>query len=98
MPLFSIVCTDAPNSLEQRLAARPQHLARLQALHAEGRLVLAGPNPIDHDDLSQGFTGSLLVLEFADRASVDAWLAAEPYALAGVYSSVVVSPFRQVLP
>ena len=98
MPLFSIVCTDAPNSLEQRLAARPQHLARLQALHAEGRLVLAGPNPIDHDDPSQGFTGSLLVLEFADRASVDAWLAEEPYALAGVYSSVVVSPFRQVLP
>lgn len=98
MPLFSIVCTDAPNSLEQRLAVRPQHLARLQALHAEGRLVLAGPNPIDHDDLSQGFTGSLLVLEFADRASVDAWLAEEPYALAGVYSSVVVSPFRQVLP
>lgn len=98
MPLFSIVCTDAPNSLEQRLAVRPQHLARLQALHAEGRLVLAGPNPIDHDDLGQGFTGSLLVLEFADRASVDAWLAEEPYALAGVYSSVVVSPFRQVLP
>ena len=98
MPLFSIVCTDAPNSLEQRLASRPQHLARLQALHAEGRLVLAGPNPIDHDDLGQGLTGSLVVLEFADRASVDAWLAEEPYALAGVYSSVVVSPFRQVLP
>lgn len=57
MPLFSIVCTDAPNSLEQRLAARPQHLARLQALHAEGRLVLGIPNPIDHDDLSQGFYG-----------------------------------------
>ena len=98
MPLFSIVCTDAPNSLEQRLAVRPQHVARLQALHAEGRLVLAGPNPVEHDDPSQGFTGSLLVLEFADRASVDAWLADEPYTLAGVYSSVVVSPFRQVLP
>lgn len=98
MPLFSIVCTDAPNTLEQRLAARPQHLARLQALHAEGRLVLAGPNPVDHADLSQGFTGSLLVLDFADRASLDAWLADEPYAHAGVYASVVVSPFRQVLP
>lgn len=98
MPLFSIVCTDAPNSLEQRLAARPQHLARLQALHAEGRLVLAGPNPVAHDDLSQGFTGSLLVLDFADRASLDLWLAAEPYALAGVYATIAVSPFRQVLP
>jgi len=98
MPLYSIVCTDAPNTLEQRLAARPQHLARLQALQAEGRLVLAGPNPVDHADLSQGFTGSLLVLDFPDRASVDAWLADEPYAQAGVYASVVVSPFRQVLP
>lgn len=98
MPLFSIVCTDAPNSLEQRLAVRPQHLARLQALHAEGRLVLAGPNPVDHADLSQGFTGSLLVLDFPDRASLDAWLAEEPYTLAGVYANIVASPFRQVLP
>lgn len=98
MPLFSIVCTDAPNTLAERLAARPQHLARLQALHAEGRLVLAGPNPLDHDDLSQGFSGSLLVLDFPDRASLDAWLAEEPYVLAGVYASVVASPFRQVLP
>ncbi len=98
MPLFSIVCTDVPNSLEQRLAVRPQHLARLQALHAEGRLLLAGPNPIDPADPSQGFSGSLLVLDFADRASLDAWLAEEPYAIAGVYASIVASPFRQVLP
>ncbi|MEC7120706.1 MAG: YciI family protein [Pseudomonadota bacterium] len=98
MPLFSIVCTDAPNSLEQRLAVRPRHLARLQALHAEGRVILAGPNPLDHDDPAQGFSGSLLVLDFPDLASLETWLADEPYSLEGVYANIEVKPFRQALP
>lgn len=93
MPLFAISCTDAPDSLEKRLALRPKHLERLKALHAEGRVVLAGPCPHNHADLSQGFYGSLLVLDFPDRSALDNWLAQEPFVLEGVYASVDVKPF-----
>lgn len=93
MPLFAISCTDAPDSLEKRLALRPKHLERLKALHAEGRVVLAGPCPRNDADLSQGFYGSLLVLDFPDRSALDNWLAQEPFVLEGVYASVDVKPF-----
>ena len=43
--LYSIVGQDVENSLEGRKQARPAHLARLEALRDEGRLILAGPNP-----------------------------------------------------
>jgi uncharacterized protein len=98
MPLFSIYATDVPNSSQQRKAHRPSHFSRLQALDAAGQVVLAGPCPIDHDDLTAGFSGSLLVLNFPDRATLDAWLAEEPFVLEGVYESVVVKPFIQALP
>jgi uncharacterized protein len=98
MPLFAVICHDAPNTLDKRLAIRPRHIARLQALHAEGRLVLAGPCPVDHDDLTRGFTGSLLVVDFTDRTALDVWLAEEPFVLEGVYSHIDIKPFRQALP
>ena len=98
MPLFAVICHDAPNTLDKRLAIRPRHLARLQALQAAGGLVLAGPCPVDHDDPTQGFSGSLLVVNFPDRSALDAWLAEEPFVLEGVYSHVEVKPFRQTLP
>ena len=98
MPLFTVYATDVPNSLEKRKIHRPAHFARLQALDAAGQVVLAGPCPIDHADPSAGFTGSLLVLNFPDRAALDAWLAEEPFVLEGIYESVVVKPFIQALP
>ncbi len=98
MPLFAVYATDFPNSLEKRKAHRSSHFARLQALDAAGQVVLAGPCPVEHDNLSAGFSGSLLVLNFSDRASLDVWLAEEPFVLEGVYESVVVKPFIQVLP
>jgi len=98
MPLFTVIATDVPNSLEKRKAHRPAHFARLQALDAAGQLVLAGPCPLDHDNPAAGFSGSLLVLNFPDRAALDAWLAEEPFVLEGIYESVVVKPFIQALP
>jgi uncharacterized protein YciI len=91
---------DGSDVLPQRLAARPQHLARLIALRDEGRLMLAGPCPaIDAEDPGPaGFSGSLIVAEFASLAEAQSWAAADPYVAAGVYRETTVKPFRKVLP
>ncbi len=98
--LYAIIAEDQPDSLERRLAARPDHLARLQALQAEGRLILAGPHPaIDSEDPGPaGFSGSLVVAEFPSLEEARAWADADPYVAAGVYARVTVKPFRKVLP
>lgn len=98
--LYLILGHDAPESLPKRRAARPAHLERLQALKAEGRLILAGPIPaIDAPDPGPaGFTGSLIVAEFASQAAARAWADADPYVAAGVYASVDVLPYIKVLP
>ncbi|MGJ7458579.1 YciI family protein [Halomonas sp. MA07-2] len=98
--LYAIISEDVNNSLEQRLAARPDHLARLEALRDEGRLVLAGPHPaIDSEDPGEaGFTGSLVVAEFESLKAAQAWADADPYMIAGVYARVTVKPFKKVLP
>ncbi|CAI1857798.1 YciI-like protein [Serratia grimesii] len=97
--LYLIYAQDVPNSLENRLSVRPAHLARLQALRDEGRLVIAGPNPaIDSNDPgSAGFSGSTVIAEFASLADAQAWAKQDPYVAAGVYSDVTVKPFKQVL-
>ena len=97
---YAIHCTDHPDSLEARKAARPPHLARLQQLLEQGRLLLAGPFPaIDAEDPGPaGFSGSLIVAEFDSLAAAQAWAAADPYMAAGVYREVSVKPFRKTLP
>lgn len=97
---YLILGEDVPGSLEARLAARPDHLARLQALQAEGRLLLAGPCPaIDSPDPGPaGFSGSLIVAEFPSLEAARAWAEADPYVVAGVYAQVTVKPFKKVLP
>jgi uncharacterized protein YciI len=89
-----------PDSLNQRLAARPAHLERLQALQQAGRLLLAGPFPaIDSNDPgAAGFSGSLIVAEFDSLTDAQAWADADPYVAAGVYAGVSVKPFKKVLP
>lgn len=95
-----IQADDVPDSLERRSGARPAHLARLEALQSEGRLLLAGPLPaLDTDDPGPaGFTGSLVVAKFETLADAEAWAAADPYMEAGAYDSVDVRPFKPVLP
>ncbi|HBM07625.1 hypothetical protein CXF92_11395 [Pseudomonas sp. Choline-3u-10] len=98
--LYAIIATDVPDSLQDRLAARPAHLARLDQLKSEGRLVLAGPHPaVDSNDPgAAGFTGSLVVAEFDSLIAAEQWAAADPYKAVGVYGDVVVKPFKQVYP
>ncbi|HEX7971838.1 MAG TPA: YciI family protein [Thiobacillus sp.] len=97
---YAIVGEDVPDSLAKRLAARPAHLDRLQALQQAGRLLLAGPFPaIDGNDPgSAGFSGSLIVAEFDTLNDAQAWADADPYLAAGVYAEVSVKPFKKVLP
>ncbi|PIE24918.1 MAG: hypothetical protein CSA60_02900 [Neptuniibacter caesariensis] len=97
---YAIISEDIENSLEKRLAARPDHLARLHALNEEGRLLLAGPHPaIDSEDPGEaGFTGSLVVAEFASLEEATAWADSDPYITAGVYQNVTVKPYKKVLP
>ena len=98
--LYALIGEDAPDSLEKRLAARPAHLARLNQLVAEGRLVLAGPFPaIDSPDPGPaGFSGSLIVAEFPSQIEAEAWLAQDVYVREGVYVSTRVRPFKRALP
>lgn len=97
---YSITGFDHADSLARRLDARAAHLERLHQLHAQGRLLLAGPFPaIDAEDPGEaGFTGSLIVARFDDLAAAQAWADADPYIDAGVYREVRVQPFRKVLP
>ncbi|MDE2157050.1 MAG: YciI family protein [Xanthomonadaceae bacterium] len=97
---YAIIGTDNANSLDARKAARPPHLGRLQRLQDEGRLLLAGPFPaIDAEDPGPaGFSGSLIVAEFASLSDARDWAQADPYVAAGVYREVTVKPFRKTLP
>ena len=97
---YAIIGTDNTHSLEARKSARPAHMARLQQLQDEGRMLLAGPFPaIDAEDPGPaGFTGSLIVAEFSSLAEAQAWAKADPYLAAGVYRETTVKPFRKVLP
>lgn len=94
---YAIMGQDVPDSLTARLAARPAHLARLEALNHEGRLYLAGPFPADDNPQAPAaFTGSLIVADFANFEQATAWAQADPYVAAGVYAHVTVKPFKKV--
>jgi len=98
--LYVVISEDVENSLEKRLSVRPEHVARLNALKDQGKLVIAGPHPaIDNEDPgTNGFTGSLIVAEFDSLEAAQAWADTDPYIGAGVYKKVTVKPFKQVLP
>ncbi|MGB5625020.1 MAG: YciI family protein [Woeseiaceae bacterium] len=97
---YAVISEDHEGSLDKRLAARPAHIARLQALCDEGRLLVAGPHPaIDSPDPGPaGFTGSLVIVDFPSLDAAIAWANEDPYVSAGVYSSVTVKPFNRALP
>ena len=96
---YLIYSEDVPNSLPLRKENRPAHLARLQTLRNEGRLLTAGPNPaIDSEDPGEaGFTGSTVIADFASLEEAKAWADADPYVAAGIYAKVTVNPFKQTV-
>ncbi|UNU73129.1 YciI family protein [Moraxella nasovis] len=96
MPLFAIIGHDTADSTAKRSELRPAHLARLTALHAQNRLVIAGPTPINHGE--PAMSGSLIIAHFDDLEQARAWVDDEPYLHGGVYSHVDIKPFIQALP
>jgi uncharacterized protein YciI len=97
---YAIMGTDREESLQARLQARPEHIARIKALQEEGRLLMAGPHPaIDSEDPGPaGFSGSLIVAQFPSLEAATEWANQDPYTLTGVFSDVKVKPFKKVLP
>ncbi|NIB41309.1 YciI family protein [Pseudomaricurvus alkylphenolicus] len=97
---YAIISEDIPNSLPLRAKSRAAHLARLNDLKTQGRLLIAGPHPaIDSEEPGEaGFTGSLVVAEFDSLEDAQAWADADPYIDAGVYAKVIVKPYKKVLP
>lgn len=98
--LYAIISQDIEDSLEERISARPAHVERLNALKNDGRLILAGPHPaIDNNEPGEaGFTGSLVVAEFDSLKDAKLWANEDPYIESGAYASVIVKPFKKVLP
>lgn len=97
---YAIISEDIEGTLQPRLAARPDHVARLTTLRDEGRLLIAGPHPaVDSPDPGPaGFTGSLVIAEFDSLEDARAWADEDPYIAAGVYDKVTVKPYLRVLP
>jgi uncharacterized protein YciI len=98
--LYVIWAQDVVNSLEKRMAARPDHVARLKQLIDQGRLIIAGPMPaVDSPDPGEaGMTGSMIVAEFTSLDAAKKWAQDDPYVAAGVYAEVSVKPYLKVLP
>nr|WP_223169510.1 YciI family protein [Klebsiella variicola] len=84
--------------MEKRLSVRPAHLARLQLLHDEGRLLTAGPMPaVDSNEPgAAGFSGSTVIAEFESLEAAQSWANDDPYIAAGVYRQVSVKPYKKV--
>lgn len=100
MMYYMIYSEDVVDSLALRLANRPAHLARLELLAQQDRLLIAGPLPaIDSENPAEaGFTGSLVVAKFESLAQAQAWAAEDPFIIHGVYARSTVKPFKKVLP
>lgn len=90
---YVIFAQDNPNMLEERLEVRPAHLARLETLKAEGRLLTAGPNPTED---GSSVTGSTVIAEFDSFEEATQWASQDPYVEAGVYGDVIIKPFKKV--
>lgn len=97
---YAFICEDAPDTIEKRKSIRPAHLARLEQLNSENRLLAAGPlmNQDGDNPFVAGIHGSLIVAKFNSLEEAKAWIAADPFVTAEVYQRITVKPFKIALP
>ncbi len=98
MPLFVLSCTDNEGTVEKRIATRPAHVARLEQLNDEGRLIVAGALPKDPNNPQAGFYGSTIIVDFESREAVEAWVAEEPFLKECIYSHIDIKSFNKAFP
>jgi len=89
--LFALLCTDKPNAVDLRMKVRPEHLAYLDSLGS----AMKAAGPFLGDDGQP--TGSLVIIEAADRKAAEAIAANDPYARAGLFASVEIKAWRWAL-
>ncbi len=97
---YVIIGKDIENSLQLRMETRDSHLARLNDLTEQGRILVAGPIPvIDNEDPGEaGFSGSVIIAEFESLENAKDWANQDPYVKAGVFKEITVKPFKKVIP
>ncbi len=98
MKYYVIFATDNENSLEKRLHVRAIHLARLEELKQQNRLLTAGPTPLfdDGSHFETGFSGSIVIAQFNSLDEAKTWANEDPYVQSGVYQEIIVKPFLKV--
>ncbi len=89
MPYFAVICRDKPDSLPLRMATREAHLAYA----SQGSKVFLGGPLIEDGQMA----GSMAILETADLAEAQAWVAADPYSKAGLFETVTISEWKRVI-
>ena len=89
--LFALLCTDKPASVDLRMSVRPDHLKYLESLGTA--LKAAGPFTDDEGKP----TGSLVIIEAADRAAAQAIADNDPYANAGLFAAVEIRPWKWLI-
>jgi uncharacterized protein YciI len=89
---FVIIARDGTDNeaLGRRMAAREAHLVNMKKLKTDGHYVIGGPFLDDKESM----IGSIVIVDFADRAGVDNWLANDPYTKGNVWQQIEVLPFR----
>jgi uncharacterized protein len=87
---YALICLDRPNALQTRVENRPAHLDHLQT---SGVVEQAGP----FIDAAGQMCGSLIILNVDSRTEAEAWAAADPYAKAGLFASVMIQEWKRVI-
>ena len=87
---YALICLDKPNALQTRVENRPAHLEHMQST---GVVEQAGP----FIDAAGQMCGSLIVLNVGSKAEAEAWAAADPYAQAGLFASVMIQEWKRVI-
>ncbi len=96
MQWFMIVANDMAESAALRARHRDAHRARIESMTAEGRILTAGPLPVDPADPERGLSGSLIVAAFESLEAARDWAEADPFHAGGVYASVDVRPYKPI--
>ena len=88
---FVVTAYDGKNVLEKRMEVRPRHLENMSRI--PGKVICAG-GLLDEEGKMKG---SVMILDFASRDQLDAYLESEPYIQEHVWEKITVEPMNVVI-